>query len=777
MVGLAGPAIAGPDATALMAATNSANGGQSSTLTQAAGEIIVTANKRAQRLSDVGMSITAASGAQLQAAGVTNVVQLAKVVPGFTVARSNYGFPIFSLRGVNLNLQYISAQPAVSVYVDQALLAYPAMTQGIFLDVERVEVLKGPQGTLFGANTTGGLINVIAAKPTDHLSAGLRTEVNQFGQVDLEGYISGPLTSNLIARLSASTTQFGAWQKCYFGCRDRNGDANRGAVRLLLDWHPAEKLKISTNLNANYDHGQPQLFRLYALNIQVPGSEFPGLSTYPVPPKNDRYADADPGFQPKSHDRTYQAVVRGDLELGEHLTLTTITNYANTQRSQKIDQDGTSLPISTTNGFGTIRSFNEEVRLQGDLAASKLRYTVGASYQRDKILDGNFGNYFAYSGLPQNVELMAALPVRYRSVGVSANAEWEFSPGFTLIGGLRKAWLNEGVKGCLSDGGNGIAAGAFNFISDQFIRAPAGLPPSTGLFRPGGCITLDDLGSAQTNPNFGLPFSADLHQKESNLSWKIGLNYKPSGNSLLYAFTSRGYKAGGFATGYNTNASQFASIKQERLTSYEIGAKASFANHAVTVNGAAFYYNYRNKQFLTYTTSVIGLIQSLRNIPKSDVKGIEGDITVAPINGLTLHGAVTYIHTRVGSFEATTVTNGPTELRGTRFNLAPDWSATFDAEYRFAVSGDRHVFVGVSGLYNSTAFADLGEPSALKLNSRLVPDARVGLASQKGWTATVWVRNFTNKFYVNNIFPASDTLLSSTGLPRTFGGTLALTFQ
>jgi outer membrane receptor protein involved in Fe transport len=756
-----------------------ATGGQQTDASAPAGvgEIIVTAQKRAQRLNDVGISIAAASGAQLKSAGVTDVVQLAKVVPGFSVARSNYGFPVFSLRGVNLNLPYISAQPAVSVYVDQALLPYGAMTQGIFLDVERVEVLKGPQGTLFGANTTGGLINVIAAKPTSETMAGLRTEVNNFGQVDLEGYVSGSLSSNLTARLSASTSQFGAWQKCNFGCTKKNGDADRGGARLLLDWHPTERLKISTNVNGNFDHGEPQLYRLYAINIQVPGAAIPGLATYPIPPKNNRYADADQGFQPRSHDRTYQAVLRGDLELNDHLTLTSITNYANTRRSQKIDQDGTSLMNSTVDGFGRIRTFNQEGRIQGEVPDLKLRYTVGASYQHDRLLDGIAGDFFAYSGFPPNVQLLANLPVRYQSTGVFGNVEWEFAKGLTLIGGLRQAWLKEGVNGCLADGGNGVAAGLFNFISDNFIRAPVGLPPTTGFFNPGGCLTLDDLGTPATNPNFGLPYTANLRQSEHNLSWKGGINYKPSKDTLLYASVSRGYKAGGFATGFNTNASQFVSIKQEQLTSYEVGVKGSFFNHLLDLSVAAFYYDYRNKQFLTYSPSVIGIVQSLRNIPKSSVKGLEGDVTLAPLQGLTLHAAVTYLSTRVGSFSATTITGALAQLKGTKFNLAPDWSSTFDATYRFPSNGDLTPYVGLSGVYNSSAFADLGEPSALKLQSRTVLDARLGVESRKGWTATVWVRNLTDKFYVNSIFPGSDTLMANTGLPRTFGGTLALSFK
>ncbi|MEJ2458913.1 MAG: TonB-dependent receptor plug domain-containing protein, partial [Novosphingobium sp.] len=146
-------------------------------------EIIVTAQKRSQRLSDVGISIVAQTAEQLKSAGVVDVSQLAKVAPGFTASESQNGFPIFSIRGVNFNSNQISAAPTVSTYVDEAALPLPAMTGAMLLDVERIEVLKGPQGTLFGQNATGGSINVIAAKPTSTLEVGGHGEVNNFGQV------------------------------------------------------------------------------------------------------------------------------------------------------------------------------------------------------------------------------------------------------------------------------------------------------------------------------------------------------------------------------------------------------------------------------------------------------------------------------------------------------------------------------------------------------------------------------------------------------------------
>jgi iron complex outermembrane recepter protein len=180
-------------------------------------EVVVTAQKRQQALSDVGLTIVAASAEQLQNQGVTDVASLTKVVPGLTTTVTTNGTTIYSIRGVNYNAYNLSAQPAVAVYLDEAPLPYPALTQGAMLDVQRVEVLKGPQGTLFGQNSTGGSVNIIAAKPTATFAAGTQVSVNNWDGVSAQGYVSGPLTDTLRARFSASTDQFGAWQKGYYG--------------------------------------------------------------------------------------------------------------------------------------------------------------------------------------------------------------------------------------------------------------------------------------------------------------------------------------------------------------------------------------------------------------------------------------------------------------------------------------------------------------------------------------------------------------------------------
>ena len=161
------------------------------------------------------LSIATASGAELLKRGITDPTQLEALVPGFSYQKSSYGVPVFQLRGVGFYDTTQGVTPAVAVYVDEIPLPYSAMTRGAALDVERVEVLKGPQGTLFGQNSTGGAINYIAAKPTDQFSYGTYLDYGRFDAANVEGFVSGALSDTVRARAAVRFEHADAWQYSY----------------------------------------------------------------------------------------------------------------------------------------------------------------------------------------------------------------------------------------------------------------------------------------------------------------------------------------------------------------------------------------------------------------------------------------------------------------------------------------------------------------------------------------------------------------------------------
>ena len=739
------------------------------------GEIIVTAQKREQNLNDVGISITAASAETLQQKGVTNVDQLARISPGFTVGTTYNGTQVFSLRGVNFNTAQLSATPTVSTYVDEASLPYAAMTGAMMLDVERVEVLKGPQGTLFGQNATAGSINVIAAKPTSELTAGLRAEVNNFGQVFAEGFVSGPLSDTLRARVAASTTQFGAWQRGYYLTDHdiKNGDQSKGAVRLLLDWRPTEALKVSLNLNANYDKSDVQMYQIAVKAPIVPGGQVAGFDAYPLP--NDaRDADWSPNVKWGRDTRMYQGVLRIDYEFSDAATLTSLTNYADYKQDNAQDGDAVAFDSLYYRPSGRIKAFSQEVRLSGALLDKRLNYILGAVYQKDKLLDANDLFLNGYSALPSGTAFQTPTHLTNRSVGVFGNLDFELFEGLTLTGGARYTETKQTSSGCST--GNLLGTAIGNAVADG-LRAAFGLGPATP-FVVGQCITINNFPTAGGGTPTLEPGSIFLVQKEDNVSWRIGVNYKPTNDTLLYGLVSRGYKSGVFPVSpADLVASSKAPVKQEELTAYEVGVKLSLFDRKVQLNAAGFYYDYRDKQFLTYEPyPVTGYNQILKNIPKSKVKGVEVELSVYPVQGLSLHGAVTYVDTKVGDFPTYNASIQPVNVGGSKFNFAPPWSGTFDAEYEFPVGADLNAYVGGGMLFNSKTYNDLGQDPITQIPSYELFDARVGLRSGKGWNVGLFVRNLTNKYYHTAAFRSADVYAKIAGMPRTFGATASFSF-
>ncbi len=242
------------------------------------GEVIVTANKRQENIQNVGMSIQAATGDKLTKLGVTDTASLQKIVPGFEVTPNYYGTVVYTIRGVGFQDTSLAGSPTVSAYVDEAPLPFSALTNGATLDLQRVEVLKGPQGTLFGNNATGGAINYIANKPTDTFQAGGDFSYGNFSDTKFNGYISGPIVEGLDGRIAIQTHNSGAWQKGYgpqSGQSIGGSDFLNGRISLL--WKPTDRFKALLTVNGWQDKSYNQMGQLYGLAELSPKGAFGGI--------------------------------------------------------------------------------------------------------------------------------------------------------------------------------------------------------------------------------------------------------------------------------------------------------------------------------------------------------------------------------------------------------------------------------------------------------------------------------------------------------------------
>ena len=414
----------------------------SSSSSTALDEIIVTAQKREQNINDVGMSITAISNRDLQTRGINAVEGLTAIEPSLQVSKSNFGTSIYTIRGVGYNDQSLAASPTVTVYQDEVAYSYSSLTKGAFLDVDHVEILKGPQGTLYGQNATGGAVNIVAAKPTDHLAMGTDWSVSNFGETQLQGFISGPLTDTLSARLAVSIDEGGAWQQSTTR-DDALGTKDKKIARLLLAWRPNDKLAVNANINGWWDNSQAQAYQLEGFRfanpdyIQPPGHQganpadyLPSAALYsyypanirgelaePISLSNNRAADWVAGTHPTNDEHYYQGVLRVDYSITDNIGVTVLATDETYNQHDQIDYAG--LDVVGFNGLlnGWVHTNSEELRLHGVAFDSKLNWILGANYEKDKSFEqGLFNNIdsssYAVAGAP-----FSLFPPAYGFVG------------------------------------------------------------------------------------------------------------------------------------------------------------------------------------------------------------------------------------------------------------------------------------------------------------------------------------------------------------------------
>jgi iron complex outermembrane recepter protein len=745
----------------------------------ASDEIIVTAQKREERLRDVPMSITAATAEQLQSRGVTNTEDLAKIVPGFAAQRTNNGLPIYFVRGVGFFDASLGVSPAVTVYSDQSPIPFTPMARGAILDLERVEVLKGPQGTLFGQNATGGAINYISAKPTDSLEAGVNLQFGRFSALNTEGFISGPLSSTLSARVAVRAESSSDWQTNYAN-GDTIGKRRFLNGRAIVDWDPSDNARFELQVTGWRDRSDTQQPQLTLYFPQTPVSAggrptaFP-IATFPVAPNNARAAAWDPGRSFARNDWYVGTSLRGDVDLSDTITLTSISSYGKFRTALPQDGDATIFALDLVTTTGSIETYSQELRIAKSSGA--FQWMLGGNYQRDTtserqafdpVLDSNeqlFGITFDSFEMRNDQ--------RIKTASVFASAQYELSDTFTVQGSARYSSQKRAYEGCTADRGDGDIAAAFAFLSFALTGSPQNIPA-------GGCITL----AANGTPAPIITGNLD----EDNFSWRGSLNWKPSDSALFYANITKGYKAGSFPTLAAAVSTQLAGIKQESVLAYEIGTKVEFLDRKVQIDGAAFYYDFKDKQ-LTGFQSIFpfGPLPSLVSIPKARVKGAELNVILRPISGLTVTVGGSYLDTTVLSDPPAPIGpfGGVGTFVGQRFPLTPKWQGVADFEYRFPISGAGDAFFGstVAGRTGSSSVLFGQQPAQAALEQLLVSggyatlDLRAGVElDANDMRIEIWGRNVTNRYYTINNIRSADSVFRFAGQPATYGVSLSYRF-
>lgn len=761
----------------------------------AVGDIIVTANKRSENARTVGMAITAASSEQLIKQGVVDVPSLGKIEPSLVVSEGKYGAPNYTIRGIGYNDYAIAASPTVSVYVDQIPYAYLATSKNASLDVERVEILKGPQGTLFGQNATGGAVNFIAAKPTSELKFGADMTMGMYGSAMASAFISAPLTDTLGIRVAADTTQGGGWQKSNtYG--DMLGDRDLTRGRVLLSFEPTDRLTVNLNVNGLRDKSDTRAAQAVGYTPQrvgpypntpiadpaLRGRTFPAiLGLGPVaPPTDNEQADWYHGVNPRLDQRYWQVTGRVDYKLADFATLSYLGAYEDYEQDDVTTPSGR-IQASYFRQNATVHANNHELRVGGSVGP--VDYVLGGTYAFSHVDENDILYYrgitTAYSTitLPVLTGLRSTYvdpttgsnptaDTRMKTTAAFGNVDVHIGDTIKLHAGGRYTDARIRYAGCSR---SFDANAALGFTALQII----GKVPNPVTVAIGQCQTLDASGRPAQ-------FRDELN--ENNFSWRVGADWTPLPGTLLYATVSKGYKAGSFPVPAATSYVQLLPVTQESVLAYEIGTKTRFLDNKVDIEAALFYYDYRDKQLTSNRPDplgIFGIVNALVNVPKSAEKGAELTMRLRPVTGLTLVGQATYIDSYVkdhfSGFEQFSAV--PVDLDGEPFPNTPKWSLSGNADYDFPLTNSVRASIGVSARYQSEAQGAFGSKAAiargfpsLLIEPYTVVDLRAGIeAPDRRWSAQVFANNVLDNYYYTQSLRIFDGTVRYAGPPRIVG--------
>ena len=735
-------------------------------------EIVVTAQKQEQAADTVGMSITAVSGDTLLARGIDSVNDLTRLVPGLTIQNSSFNSTSFTLRGVGFFNSDLATPATVTVYVDEAPLPFPAMTKLTAFDLSRVEVLKGPQGTLFGENATGGAINYIAAKPTETWSEGLDASYGNFDRARIGGFLSGPISDRLSFRVALQWEHGGSWQKSITRPGDGLGRIENVQGRATLEWRPNEAIVSRLTFTATHDGSDSEAAQLFATRITIPALAT-GTASSPIV-STPRAADWTPTrqgtnqpFPYASNTNLYQTSWRNDVKVPDGITITSLTSVALFRMNYGQDDDGTPFHNSEViDRGGRADSYYQELRASG--RSGKLTWLVGGNVEHDVTHDqpvdfteDNSASRGFLSVDPTAIadSTMFTSHMRANTYAGFGRLQYDLSDRLNVEGAVRYNVDRRAFDNCAID-----STQAFTKFWDL-------LRPKTPT-AIGECYVVD-----QTT---GLPV-ANVHSNlnQDSVSWRIGANWTERPGLLLYANVSKGYKAGTAPVLGASVTAQFTPVPQESLLAYEAGVKASLFNRRLQFNAAGFYYDYHDKQLRGAFRDPFsgGILQALVSIPRSHVVGAEAELILTPIRGLTLDTSATYVHTNIDRYVGFNALAQSGNEAGTPFPFAPTWTSVSNLDYEFPLPRDLKGFVGGSLTYNSKTYSGIGALDLMRIDAFALLDLRAGVIFGGGrYRAWVWGKNVTNTYYWNNVYLGGDAVTRFVGQPATYGASISARF-
>ena len=725
-------------------------------------EILVTAKKRAQSIQDVHISMNAFTDEDLQDLGWTDITQVANQSPNLDIKYVwGNSMPVYTIRGVGMQSFQASDTPSVGLFIDEVFQTSMAVMGAHLYDIERVEVIKGPQGDVFGRNTNGGAVSYFTRKPGREANGYVRASYGKWERSELQAAVGGPLSDTVSGRVSLMSIQQGdGWVHNRTTGNDV-GEVDILSARAQLLWEPSDSFSVNFKLFGSRDRSQAVYFQ--HIGYRDKNNPFGGLCQAYIEGRLDPntcvdytgYSDTDGDPYAGEYTNDLSTVINENETLKNdniggtitvekdfgNISLLSVTSYQEYDRWQPKESDGTPALYVDFLFTSEIWAFSQEVRLTSNYDGP-FNWIVGANYGRDEVAE-----------LPGRIGYLDDFPLS------PGRAALTYEQDRKNLAGYGQFTVDLGENFRLSAGGR-LLKDDVRFQQMVTFDLPAfGLTLSNQLPR----TIVNEDGSVE---------ELDGKLDDTAFTWRVALDFVPNDNILLYGSVATGYKPGGFNGGFNLNPLQYLPFVEEEVTAFELGLKSTLANGRAVFNAAAFTYNYDGMQAATARVYNNIVFTSLDNLAEADVEGFEADLRLRPVDALEINLGVSILDTQNNdprpNFDGATG-NSPRKLANSpeqTFNAAVTYTIALDNGGTVRLFGDYY--------YQGDHFKEAVNIVPLEISQDML-NARITYVSPGGnWDIAAWAKNITDETWVTDTLNDPVALgwgVWVYGAPRSFGVT------
>lgn len=729
--------------------------------------IVVTAQRREERLIDVPISVSAVGQAALDRAQVRTVTDIGTVVPNIQINETignNFG-PLITIRGISPSGDTSMArdQP-VGIYIDGVPVGKSTGAAFDTVDLERVEVLRGPQGTLYGKNTIGGAVNMITRKPTGEFGGQYQVGAGSFGQFNQKIAVDLPEVAGFSAKFGLVTKLDGGYFRN--AVRKENfGEKELWAARADLQWKPSDRFTALYSYDITDSKGTPEQLALTAVTGTGATAFINGMLAPFVVTGRTRETSAQSALESDLRTTGHALTLEWEPGLGD-LTLKSITARRTAFTSSRSDFDGSPLDLLRIILINDYEQFTQEFQAIG--SAGDFRYTIGAFYLNDNYDVFNPRWNFQFGGNRFDISTRSGGSKSYAGYGQLAWTPGALNDRFTASLGMRYTREEKEASELLLSN-SAYAANPRSAASGVFVRDAAGNP-----------VTRSGQPAAGARPGAGGIGYTDLIPLDNSGVWErfnpeLNLLYKIQPDFSVYGRVATGFKSGGINDTASTNAAFLTAYDPEKLTSFEMGVKYAGLGNALRMSAAVYHSIYKDFQAGVFVPALV--TTNIINAGEAKFTGFEVEGAIRPVDGFTLNFGGGYVDARYTDF---ILPDGTDVTKTYIIPRVPKWNYQIGGLFRQDV-GMANFEASVNYSWRSGQYTQLTRDPLGRLPSYGLLDGRIALTDINLFGDTkleiaAWGKNLTNKVYKVSAVNLSILTLSQFGDPRSFGGELRIRF-